>query len=225
VTGSDGPPAPTAARPGRAGRAGRAGSGSGERLGIFGGTFDPPHVGHLVTAVNVRHELGLDRVLLVVNDQPWQKLGTRDISPAEARYAMVEAAVGKVEGLEASRIEVDRGGMSFTADTLVDLLDEDASRSLFVILGSDAAAGLTSWERAEEVRERATIVVVERPGTREVDPPPGWSWVRVEVPRLEVSSTDLRARVADGRPLDYLLTPDVIDAIERLGLYRARVDR
>jgi nicotinate-nucleotide adenylyltransferase len=197
----------------------------GERLGLFGGTFDPPHVGHLVTAVNVRHDLALDRVLLVVNDQPWQKLGTRDITPSADRYAMVEAAVGSVEGLEASRIEIDRGGMSYTADTLHALMAEDPARELFVILGSDAAGGLTTWDRAGEVRSLATIVVVERPGTREVDPAPDWSWVRVEVPRLEVSSTDLRARVADGRPLDYLLTPDVIDAIERLGLYRERVGR
>jgi nicotinate-nucleotide adenylyltransferase len=195
----------------------------GERLGIFGGTFDPPHVGHLVTAVNVRHELALDRVLLVVNDQPWQKLGTRDITPAADRYAMVEAAVGSVEGLAASRIEVDRGGMSYTADTLHTLLDERPDRELYVILGSDAAVGLPTWERAEEVRTNATIVVVERPGTHEAEPPPGWSWVRVEVPRLEVSSTDLRARVADGRPLDYLLTPDVIETVEHLGLYQARV--
>lgn len=196
---------------------------TGERLGIFGGTFDPPHVGHLVTAVNVRHELALDRVLLVVNDQPWQKLGTRSITPAPARFAMVEAAVGSVEGLEASRIEIDRGGMSYTADTLHALLDEDPDRQLHVILGSDAADGLPTWERAEEVRNLATIVVVERPGTHESEPPPGWSWVRVEVPRLEVSSTDLRARVADGRPLDYLLTPDVIDTVDTLGLYRTKV--
>ena len=194
-----------------------------ERLGIFGGTFDPPHVGHLVTAVNVRHDLGLDRVLLVVNDQPWQKLGTRDITSADDRYAMVEAAVGRVEGLEASRVEIDRGGMSYTADTLAILLDEDPGRELFVILGSDAAAGLPTWERADEVRSLATIVVVERPGAREAEPPLGWSWVRVEVPRLEVSSTDLRARVAEGRPLDYLLTPDVIATVEARGLYGARV--
>jgi nicotinate-nucleotide adenylyltransferase len=194
-----------------------------ERLGIFGGTFDPPHVGHLVTAVNVRYDLGLDRVLLVVNDQPWQKLGTRDISPAEDRYAMVAAAVGSVEGLEASRVEIDRGGMSYTADTLATLLADDPERELFVILGSDAAAGLPSWERADEVRTRATIVVVERPGAREVEPRAGWSWVRVEVPRLEVSSTELRARVAEGRPLDYLLTPDVIATVGARGLYGARV--
>jgi nicotinate-nucleotide adenylyltransferase len=197
----------------------------GRRLGIFGGTFDPPHVGHLVTAVNVRHELALDKVLLVVAGRPWQKVGTRDISPSADRYAMVEAAVGSVEGLEASRVEIDRPGLSYTADTLGALRDDDPDVELFVILGSDAAAGLPSWERAGEVRSAATIDVVERPGTREAEPPPGWSWERVEVPRLEVSSTDLRARVADGRPLDYLLTPDVIAAIEARGLYRDPEDR
>jgi nicotinate-nucleotide adenylyltransferase len=195
----------------------------GERLGIFGGTFDPPHVGHLVTAVNVRHELQLDRVLLVVNDQPWQKLGTRDITPAEDRFAMVEAAVGKVEGIEASRIEIERGGMSYTADTLTALRAADPNRELFVILGTDAARGLPTWERADEVRQLATIVVVERPGSGEGEPPPGWSWKRVEVPRLEVSSTDLRARVADGRPLDYLLSAEVIETIADRGLYRRQV--
>ena len=194
-----------------------------ERLGIFGGTFDPPHVGHLVTAVNVRHELALDRVLLVVNDRPWQKLGTRDITPAGDRFAMVEAAVGTVAGLEASRLEIDRGGLSFTADTLHQLRADDPGCELFVVLGSDAAVGLPTWERADEVRHLATIVVVERPGAREAQPPPGWSWQRVEVPRLEVSSTDLRARIADGRPLDYLLTPDVISVVHQRGLYRAPV--
>jgi nicotinate-nucleotide adenylyltransferase len=196
---------------------------TGERLGIFGGTFDPPHVGHLVTAVNVRHELSLDRVLLVVADQPWQKVGTRDISSAEDRLAMVEAAVGDVDGLEASRIELDRGGMSYTADTLSQLLAGHPALDLYVILGSDAAVGLPGWERADEVRALSTIVVVERPGSGEGLPPLGWSWVRVEVPRLEVSSTDLRARVNDGRPLDYLLSPAVIDTIQRRGLYREPV--
>jgi nicotinate-nucleotide adenylyltransferase len=195
--------------------------GAGERLGIFGGTFDPPHVGHLVTAVNVRHELGLDRVLLVVASLPWQKVGTRDISPAEARFAMVEAAVADVEGLEASRIELDAGGPSYTADTLESLLVEDPARELFVILGADAAAGLLTWERHEEVRDRATIVVVERPGSVTVEELDGWRWQRVEVPRLEVSSTDLRARAVDGRPLDYLVTHEVADWIEVHGLYRS----
>ena len=120
---------------------------------------------------------------------------------------MVEAAVGSVEGLEASRIEIDRGGLSFTADTLDDLQAEAPDRELFVVLGSDAAGGLPSWERADEVRRSPRSSWSSGPGHRDADPPPGWSWVQVEVPRLEVSSTDLRARVADGRPLDYLLTP------------------
>jgi len=192
----------------------------GERLGIFGGTFDPPHVGHLVSAVNVRHELALDRVLLVVNNLPWQKAGTRSISPAEERLGMVAAAVADVEGLEASRIEIDAGGPSFTADTLATLLAEDPTRELFVILGADAAAGLLTWERCEEVRDRATVVVVERPGALRAATPEGWRWTWVEVPSIDVSSTDLRARAVDGRPLDYLVTREVADWIQAHGLYR-----
>lgn len=191
-----------------------------ERLGVFGGTFDPPHIGHLVSAVNVRHELGLDRVLLVVNNIPWQKVGSRVISDAESRFQMVCAAVADVPGLAPSRLEIDAGGPSYTADTLAALLAEDPDRELYVILGEDAAAGIETWERHEEVRELATIVVVGRPGHPSVPSPPGWRWVEVEVPHLEVSSTDLRARVVDGRPLDYLVTHEVVDCIESLGLYR-----
>ena len=180
-----------------------------ERLELFG-HVRPPHVGHLVTAVNVRHELGLDRVLLVVNDQPWQKLGTGD-HPAEDRFAMVEAAVGSVEGIEASRIEIDRGGLSFTADTLHDLQAEAPARDLFVVLGSGRRRRAPLWERADGAGARHDRRGRPPGGPRD-RPPPSWSW-RVEVPRLEVSSTDLRARVADGRPLDYLLTPDVIAVV------------
>jgi len=190
-----------------------------ERLGVFGGTFDPPHVGHLVSAINVRHELGLDRVLLVVNNLPWQKAGSRAISPAEDRYAMVEAAVADVDGLEASRLELDAGGPSYTADTLAVLLAEDPTRELFVILGADAAAGLPTWERFDEVRDNATVVVVERPGTDPSPTPEGWRWAWVEVPGIEVSSTDLRSRAVDGRPLDYLVTHEVVDWIHEHGLY------
>jgi nicotinate-nucleotide adenylyltransferase len=191
-----------------------------ERLGVFGGTFDPPHVGHLVAAVNVRHALALDRVLLVVANDPWQKSATREISAAPDRLALVEAAVGDVDGLEAASLEIERGGTSYTADTLRQLHDERAGRSLFLVLGSDAALGLPTWERADEVKALATIVVVARPGSEDGPPPEGWRWERVEVPRLEVSSTDLRARVRDGRPLDYLLTPGVIDSIRTRRLYR-----
>lgn len=191
-----------------------------ERLGVFGGTFDPPHIGHLVTAVNVRHDLRLDRVLLVVNNIPWQKVGHRPISPAADRLAMVEAAVADVEGLEASDLEIQAGGMSYTADTLAALHAQRHDRELFVVLGADAAAGITTWERAEEVRALATIVAVERPGVAAPQPLPGWRWEHVEVPSLEVSSTDLRDRVRTGRPLDYLVTHEVVDCIQARRLYQ-----
>ena len=192
---------------------------TGPRLGVLGGTFDPPHVGHLVAAVNVRHALQLDRVLLTVANRPWQKVGSRPLSPAADRLAMVEAAVADVEGLEASALELERGGDTFTIDTVEELLAADPALEVFVIVGQDAAAGMPTWERVDDLRQRARIVVVERPGTT-VELPVGWEFDRVEVPRLEVSSTDLRARAVDGRPLDYLVPPAVISVLAERRLYR-----
>ena len=185
---------------------------------MFGGTFDPVHVGHLVTAVNVRHALDLDRVLLVVANDPWQKADL-PVAPALDRLAMVEAAVTDVAGIEASDLEIARGGLSYTADTLATLRGLHPGAELHVILGSDAAALLPTWERVEEVRASATLVVVTRPGAGALSPPAGWGHRAVEVPRLEVSSTDLRARCADGRPLDWLVAAPVVHVIRRRGLY------
>ncbi len=190
------------------------------RVGLFGGTFDPPHVGHLVTAVNVRHALELDVVVLMVANVPWQKEGSRTITPAADRLAMVEAAVRDVPGLIPGRQEIDHGGPSYTADTLAVLAEQHLGADFFTIIGDDAAAGLRTWTRWEEVVERSQVVVVDRPG-ESVDVDGGIEWVRVEVPRLEVSSTDLRARFTDGRPLDYLVTQPVLDVIRARGLYGA----
>ncbi len=188
------------------------------RVGVFGGTFDPPHVGHLVTAVNVRHALELDVVVLMVANVPWQKDGTRPITPAEDRLAMVAAAVESVPGLIPGRHELDLGGNSYTADTLRALAHEYPQARLFTIVGDDAAAKLHTWERSDEVVSRSDLVVVDRPGAP-VALDPDVDWIRVEVPRLDVSSTDLRARFVDGRPLDYLLTDATLEVIERRGLY------
>jgi nicotinate-nucleotide adenylyltransferase len=171
-----------------------------------------------VTAVNVRHSLGLDRILLVVAHDPWQKSGSVVASAAD-RLAMVTAAVADVPGIEASDLEVGRGGPSYTADTLAELHLRHPGAELFLVLGSDAAAGLNTWTRGDDVRKRATIVVVERPGAESALPPDGWAYERLEVPRLEVSSTDLRARFRDGRPLDYLVTAPVQQLIRERGLY------
>ncbi len=198
-----------------------AGSGAGERIGIFGGTFDPVHVGHLVAAMEARHELGLDRVLLVVANDPWQKSDQRAVSPADDRFTVVSAAVEGVEGLEASRIEIDRGGPSYTADTVAALAAAHPGAELFLIVGDDVAAELTTWQRVEEIVEAVTLVVVERYGAAPVPDPAGWRVRRLAIPALEISSSDLRQRLAEGRNVEFLVPGPAIRCIRRLGLYAA----
>jgi nicotinate-nucleotide adenylyltransferase len=195
---------------------------AGERIGVLGGTFDPLHFGHLAVALDVRHELGLDRVLLVVANDPWQKSGRRAITPAKARLAMVAAAVEGLAGVEASAIEIDRGGESYTADTLETLRAMEGSAELFLIVGSDAAAGLDTWKRPEVVRTAATTVVVRRAGRGEGRPPAGWDHVTVDVPSLDISSSGLRERFATGRPVEALVPSQVIELVRSTGLYGAR---
>jgi nicotinate-nucleotide adenylyltransferase len=173
-----------------------------ERLGIFGGTFDPVHVGHLAAACSARYQLQLDRVLMMVAPQPWQKEASV-VAPPEVRYEMVEAAIDGYEGLEASRLELDRSGPTYTIDTIELLRAHD--REPFFIVGADTAAGLDSWKRASELKECVTIVIVERDGVPSPAPPDGWRVERVRMPRLDISSTDLRRRIAAGEPVEFLI--------------------
>ena len=191
-------------------------SGRPRRLGILGGTFDPPHIGHLVTADRVREALDLDEVVLMVAGDPWQKRD-RVLTPAADRLAMVEAAVAGVPGLRAGRDEVDRTGPTYTVDTLEALRDAEPGTELFLVLGSDAAAGIGTWHRSERVGELATVVVVARPGaTDEVTVACEW----VEVPELAVSSTEVRSRLAAGRSVRFLVPDAVVALAAERGLYR-----
>lgn len=188
-----------------------------ERVGVFGGTFDPVHVAHLVAALDTRHALGLDRVLFVVAGDPWQKRG-RVIATAADRLALVDLAVDGIDGLEVSDVEVRREGASVTADTLEDLQAPD--RDLFLMLGADAVANMGTWKRLDETRDLATVVVIERAGDVHAEPPgPGWRFERVSIPRLDVSSTDIRDRLAAGRPADGLVPAAVMRGIRERGLY------
>jgi nicotinate-nucleotide adenylyltransferase len=194
-------------------------SGGPERVGVFGGTFDPVHAGHVVVATETRSQLGLDRVLLVVAGDPWQKRG-RVVASAADRLALAAVAVDGIEGVEPSAIEIERGEASVTADTLEAL--RAPGRELFLVLGADAVANMPTWRRLDETRHLATVVVVERAGDVHSEPPgPGWRVERVSIPRLDISSTDLRGRLRDGRPIDGLVPPQVVREIRRRGLYTA----
>jgi nicotinate-nucleotide adenylyltransferase len=188
---------------------------------VLGGTFDPVHIGHLAAAVNVRHALGLDKVLLVVAHVPWQKVGAYAMADAEDRYAVVEAAAAGLAGVEPSRVEIDRGGPSYTADTLEQLTDSNPAAELFLIVGSDVVDELHTWKRVEDVARLARLAAVARPGAgaQLVAPPPPWRTEVVEIPALEVSSTDIRARVAEGRPIDVLVPSPAVHEIQKRGLY------
>lgn len=188
-----------------------------ERLGVFGGTFDPVHVGHVVVATESRSQLALDRVLLVVAGDPWQKRG-KVVASAADRLALVDAAVDGVEGVEASAIEIERDAPSVTAETLEALTAP--GRELFLVLGADAVANMGTWRRLEETRDLATVVVVERAGDAHSEPPgSGWRVQRVAIPRLDIASTDLRERLGSGRPIDGLVPPAVVRTIRARGLY------
>ncbi len=157
-------------------------------------------------------------MLLVVANHPWQKSGRR-ITPAADRLAVVEAAVAGTHGVEASGIEIERGGESYTADTLEQLLAQDPGRELFLIVGADVAAELETWRRPDVVARLAALVVVSRGGSPAVEVPPPWRAEQVRIPALEISSSDLRARAADGRPLDHLVPLPAIACIRERGLY------
>lgn len=188
-----------------------------ERVGVFGGTFDPVHVGHLVAGVDTRAALGLDRVVFVVAGDPWQKRG-RVVASATDRLALVSAAVAEIDGLEVSDVEVQRAGPSVTADTLEALTAP--GRDLFLVLGADAVANMGTWKRLDETRELATVVVIERAGDIHAEPPgAGWRFERVAIPRLDVSSTDIRDRLAAGRPADGLVPAAAMQVMRERGLY------
>ena len=189
---------------------------SSELLGILGGTFDPVHVAHVVAALEARSRLGLAKVLFVVAGDPWQKHGAV-VASAEDRVAMVEAATSDIEGLEVSRVEVERSGLTYTVDTVSELSSPD--RELFLIVGSDVASRLATWERVDEVREQVTLAVMLRGVNFSAPNLPGWSVVTVPMPRLDVSSTDLRTRCAMGRPIEGLIPEGAVRVLRQRGLY------
>ena len=195
-----------------------------DRIGVLGGTFDPPHGGHAAAAEAAVAKLGLSSLHLVVANDPWQKTADAPITPVDDRLAMTRAMA---EGLSAATgqvvvddREIRRGGPSYMADTLADLGAEHPGAELFLLLGTDAAALLDTWVHPDEVRERATIVVMRRSG-QSGGPPEGWAFRELEADLPEVSSSDLRARYAAGAEVGDLVPPGVDAVIRERDIYGA----
>jgi nicotinate-nucleotide adenylyltransferase len=185
----------------------------------MGGTFDPIHHGHLVAASEVAGLFGLDEVVFVPTGQPWQK-SERGVSPAEDRYLMTVIATASNPRFSVSRVDIDRGGPTYTIDTLVDLRRLRPDAELFFITGADALAQILSWRDSERCFELAHFVGVTRPGFTLADAHlPRGSVSLVEIPALAISSTDCRDRVERGMPVWYLVPDGVVQYIEKRRLY------
>ncbi|GAA4967549.1 nicotinate-nucleotide adenylyltransferase [Pseudonocardia tropica] len=190
------------------------------KIGVMGGTFDPVHHGHLVAASEVADRFALDEVIFVPTGRPWQKTG-RDVSPAEDRYLMTVIATASNPRFSVSRVDVDRDGPTYTADTLADLHDAMPEAQLFFITGADALQQILSWRKVDELFRYAHFVGVTRPGYELADGHlPQGSVTTVEVPAMAISSSECRARVGAGRPVWYLVPDGVVQYISKRSLYQ-----
>ena len=195
----------------------------------MGGTFDPIHHGHLVAASEVADRFELDEVVFVPTGEPWQKHGRR-VTAAEDRYLMTVIATASNPRFSVSRADIDRGGATYTKDTLRDLRAQHPDAELFFITGADALAAILSWQNWAELFTMARFVGVSRPGfelsgkhiIEAMAELPADALTLVEVPALAISSTDCRRRAADSRPIWYLVPDGVVQYVSKRGLYRTR---
>jgi nicotinate-nucleotide adenylyltransferase len=187
------------------------------RIGVVGGTFDPPHIGHLAMAVEAQAQADLDEVQFVVAGDPWQKTAIGAVTVSALRMEMTQAAINGHAGFVVSDIEANRVGPSYMVDTLAAL--SAAGTTLVLILGADAAELITTWHQWPRLGDLCEIVVVDRADRLVSSPVAQWHWTNIDMARLDVSSSDLRGRARAGRPLDVLCPSSVIEIIEREGLY------
>ena len=188
------------------------------RVGILGGTFDPPHLGHLIVASDAFEALELDRLLLIPSASPPHKRGLVRVS-AELRLEMVRAAVRDDPRFEVDDLELHRSGPSFTVDTLRELRVRLPESELFFIVGVDQLREFPTWREPEEVARLAHIAVVAREGDA-VEGDPGIPVRPVGITRIDISATEIRRRVQAGESIRYLVPEGAREVIEREGLYR-----
>jgi nicotinate-nucleotide adenylyltransferase len=188
----------------------------------MGGTFDPIHVGHLIAGTEALHEFDLDLIVFVPTGQPWQK---KEYSNPEDRFMMTVLGTAAHPMFAVSRMELDRRGPTYTADTMKQLRTIYSDRvSFFFIAGADAILQLGTWERLHELKDLTEMIAVTRPGfdLESLSPEPGWPQVhQLEMPLIDVSGSEIRARVRRGKPIDFLVPGAVRDYIRSHGLYTA----
>jgi nicotinate-nucleotide adenylyltransferase len=197
----------------------------GARLGVMGGTFDPIHHGHLVTAEEALHQFRLEGVVFVPTGQPWMK-AHEVVSDVEDRYLMTVIATASNPLFRVSRMEVDRDGPTYTVETLRGLKDELGEETdLFFVTGADAVVEIFQWKQPQELFDLAHFIAATRPGYDiagfEAHAPTSNPDISVmNIPALAISSTDIRRRVHAGSPIRYLVPEGVKSYIEKAGLYR-----
>lgn len=191
------------------------------RIGVMGGTFDPIHHGHLVAASEVAQSFGLDEVIFVPTGMPWQK-DKEKVTAGEHRYLMTVIATASNPQFTVSRVDIDRGGPTYTIDTLRDLKSRRPDAELFFITGADAIAQILGWRDHDDLWDLAHFVAVSRPGhVLSTEGLPEDVVSRLEIPALAISSTDCRERVNRGHPVWYLVPDGVVQYIAKHHLYRS----
>tara|TARA_B100000073_G_scaffold245215_1_gene205745 strand:- start:2159 stop:2767 length:609 start_codon:yes stop_codon:yes gene_type:complete len=190
------------------------------RIGLFGGTFDPPHLGHLAAALAARDQLQLDKVLFVVANDPWQKTGAGlKVTLAKHRLEMTELVVSEFEGLEVDDSEIRRGGPTYTSATLKEMKTLFTDAELFLLVGGDVARELNTWKDSDYIQENAVMVVVDRPGYDGATPPGGWNFERVVAETPDVAGTEIRLLSSEGAEVRTMVSEAVKSYIDKHGLY------
>ena len=189
---------------------------SNNRIAVFGGTFDPPHIGHISAAKSVLKVCSVDKVLFVPCCQTWNK---HPVASPEDRYDMVKASVMEMDGCDVSRMEVERGGMSYTSDTLIQVKSENPDSEIFMVVGSDVASQMNTWGKLGGIKEIAEIIVIERHGVSGLTMLEGWNFRHIKADIPNISSSQIRDMISKGISAEEFLPTGASDIINERKLY------
>lgn len=189
---------------------------SGNKIGILGGTFNPPHIGHLIISDQVKDQLDLDKILFIPSAIPPHQTKKETIS-AEHRLALLEKTLGKNDDFEINKMEINRGGKSYTYDTIKELKEKSPDSEFYFIIGADMVEDLPNWYKIDELIHMVQFVAVNRPNYTSTT---SYPVIVVDVPDIDISSSLIRQKVKDDCSINYLVTPETKEYIESEGLYK-----